>query len=261
MRAAPAIAIGLTLPLSACGGSDTEVLTTSGTVSAPGAAIAAAAQKTLDSGTARVKVTIEHTTSDAHWGIEAGERDSSVGWIDFENYLVAIGDPPTSIFERTTLYFKEDEQPDARWRKHDFGRMSADDASLFVLRRYDPVHLLKLIASVDDFGLVPNLVGEERIRGRATTHYDVSIENEALARALMPGITYEEWNESRAYPEPIQTYAPLDAWVGADGRLYRVAYDWAVFESLFGERTVVDLYDFGADVEIELPAPDEVVSG
>ena len=264
MRAAPALLVGLTIPLTACGGSDTEVETSPATTSSPGAAIAAAAERTLDAGTARVALVTEHTTSDATWGIEAGEREKTLeGLVDFETHRVALGtDAKSQIFDGATVYYRDDGDPAMRWRKHDLDDPSTGEGWGGLIRRFDPVHLLSFIASLDDFGPAPALVGEDRVRGTATTHYSAHIENEAITQSFAPGVTYEELVESEAYPRPVDQYTTLDAWVGDDGRLYKVVYNFDLFRSLLGgERTIVELYDFGADVQIEVPSPDEVVSG
>ena len=261
MRTAPAILVGLALPLAACGGSDSAVDTSADTTSSPGASIAAAAAETLDAPTARVTYMVEHTRSDATWGIEAGERGKTLeGVVDFGAYRIALAaDQQKTIFDGPTVYFKDGYETDKRWKKYELDGTSTSEVSL--IRRADPIHLLQLIASLDDFGPVPEVVGDEQVRGRATTHYEASVENESLMRAFVPGVSYEEYVQSQAYPEPIETYTPLEAWVGDDGRLHRVVYDFDVFGTLLGERTIVELYDFGADFEIELPAPSATVEG
>lgn len=264
MRAAPAIAVGLTLPLAACGGSDTDVGTSPATASSPAAAIVAAANETLESGTARVALTSEHTTSDRTWGIEAGEREKTLeGLVDFGTHRVALGtDAKSQIFDGATVYHRDEADPDMRWRKYELDDPSTGEGWGGLVRRFDPVHLLSLIATLDDFGPAPAVVGDERIRGTATTHYSAYIENETITQSFAPGVTYKELVESEAYPRPVDQYTTLDAWVGDDGRLYKVVYDFDLFRSLLGgERTIVELYDFGADVEIAVPSPDEVVDG
>jgi hypothetical protein len=262
VRAASTFLVGLAIPLAACGGSDTDVETGADTASSPGAAIAAAAVATLGARTAKVTLVVEHTRSEATWGIEAGEQQGSLtGVVDFDEYLVELqADNKRTIFDGTTVYFKDEYEQDKRWRKHDLDDQPTE-TSLLLARRYDPVHLLRLVASLDDFGPTARAVGEEEIRGAATTRYDAAVENEALAEALTPGISYAEIVESEAYPRPIDQYTPLDGWVGEDGRLHKVVYEWDAFGTLFGERMIIEFYDFGADVEIDVPSPEQTVRG
>jgi hypothetical protein len=158
------------------------------------------------------------------------------------------------------VYFRDDDEPGPSWRKSDLGRTSADEPSPALLRRYDPLSLLRLIVSLDDFGPTATALGTEQVHGVETTRYVASIEKEELAKEFLP-VSYEEFNASRAYPEPLETYAPLQAWLGADGLLYRISYDFDAFDALLGERTIVEFHDFGAKVEIDVPSPEETVSG
>jgi hypothetical protein len=261
VRGAPTVFVGLAIPLAACGGSDAEV--EPGAAAAPAtsaAAIAAAARDTLAAGTARLSVTVVHTTSDATWGIEAGEREKPrTGVVDFGERRVALGSDATElVFDGTTVYFRDENQPDERWRKHDLRDLSSNDLAEVLLRRFDAVHLLAFVASLTDFGPV---VREMKVQGGSATHYSAYLENEAITRAFVPGVSYEELAESEAYPVPVSQWTDLDVRVDEAGRVFEIAYDFDVFGGLFGERTIFEFSDFGADVEVSVPSPEETVDG
>jgi len=92
-------------------------------------------------------------------------------------------------------------------------------------------------------------VGTELVRGVPTTHYEVTIANAG------EGLSEEFLQNTK--PE----YEPTHVWIDDEGLVRRLRIAFSVLDG--GRRvhpvTTLEMYDFGADVEVELPPDDEVV--
>lgn len=90
-------------------------------------------------------------------------------------------------------------------------------------------------------------VGEEDVRGAATTHYRIRLDDAAIRRlSALP--TNQRSGFELEYPDNVRS---LDVWI-SDGylRRIRVIQD---FEGPDSPGTTVEFYDFGADITIEPP--------
>ena len=112
----------------------------------------------------------------------------------------------------------------------------------------------------------PEVVGEEEVRGVATTHYRASMDlSEALANA--PAAQREELKAAFEKLESTgdlgDAEIPGDIWIDEDDlpRRMRMEMD-SMFAALGmddGSMTMtMEMYDFGEDVDIEIPSADEV---
>lgn len=98
-------------------------------------------------------------------------------------------------------------------------------------------------------------VGEETIGGVETTRYRVTLDP---AKALEGAGAKERKQAEQALSLTGAGDVPLDVWVDGDGLLRRVEASIGGDEALFSVRMRLDLSDYGSDVHVELPPPDEV---
>jgi len=126
----------------------------------------------------------------------------------------------------------------------------------------DPTKVLEALRGVSD---EVELVGEEEVRGVETSRYRVVIDLDKAVEA-MPEEARAGYREEMA--ELGVSDLPLDVWIGDDGLVYRMSLDLvemagdaASEEDLDGLQEgemVLELYDYGADIQIEVPDPSEV---
>ena len=104
----------------------------------------------------------------------------------------------------------------------------------------DPTRALDLILAVGD----EEELGDEEVRGSATTHYRVKLDPKDLSREL----------GGRPLDEAGGPF-PVDVWADDEGRLRRIR--------LVEEETATllyDFFDFGVSVDVERPPADQVVT-
>lgn len=244
----------LSLAAVACGETETSADPDSSGVTT----IAGAVDETLAAGTARVTLTFEHTRDEPTFGVEAGERDSVEGAVDFARLRTEIGtDVDRWIVDETSYYFAEEESTWHRYsRDPKLGDALPPDVTL---GRLDVIRSLEYVAAIESSFEV---VGEEEVRGAPTTRYTGFGEAEGLMRTLLSNSLYAklQWSSHSTSVEHSDS-VPFDVWVGDDGRLHQVVFDFPDFSSFVGDLTTIELYDFGADVDVELPSPSETVDG
>lgn len=102
-------------------------------------------------------------------------------------------------------------------------------------------------------------VGEESIRGVATTHYRASVDLDK-AQDEVPEARREDF---AAFSERLGLETlPIDVWVDEEGRARRFAYEVETPASSEAPASqvelVIDLFDFGVDVDVDAPPESEV---
>jgi hypothetical protein len=107
-------------------------------------------------------------------------------------------------------------------------------------------------------------IGTETVRGVETRHLQATVDDEALAV-----LTAEAGDTSSPAADPAAAgdYV-IDLWVGVDdGRLYRYQVEVPA-QAVVGDDVpahtamiVLELFDYGAEVQIEAPPADQVVAG
>jgi hypothetical protein len=104
-------------------------------------------------------------------------------------------------------------------------------------------------------------VGEEEVRGVQTTHYRTTVDLDRAAEQASA--------EQRAAIQALKEdtgleVVPVNAWIDDDGLVRRIDFDYEDVELQPGQRGDMTLrmefYDYGADVNVEQPPPDEVMS-
>ena len=104
-------------------------------------------------------------------------------------------------------------------------------------------------------------IGKETVRGVDTTHYLAIFDTESLLAEATP----EERAEIEAQgPIPLEEM-PMEIWIGDDGLVYRYVIDVAgdTVEASPGEGfermlMTFEMYDWGRDIDIEIPSADQI---
>ena len=127
---------------------------------------------------------------------------------------------------------------------------------LMQVQQSDPTQSLQYLRGAsDDF----EEVGEEEVRGVATTHYRGTIDLRKAAEQL-PGKARETFERATDLIGTVKL--PFDVWIDDDGLARRMKYEQPL-PSARGEagamELTMELFDFGVDVDIEPPPNNEVI--
>jgi hypothetical protein len=123
----------------------------------------------------------------------------------------------------------------------------------------NPTQMLEALRGVSDD---LEEIGAEEVRGEPTTHFravvDLRQALEQVPEALKPQV--------EAQLGALGDTLPVDVWLGDDGLVRRISMDMvellaaASAESgrkMEGGSMVIELFDYGADVDIDIPDPDD----
>jgi hypothetical protein len=102
-------------------------------------------------------------------------------------------------------------------------------------------------------------VGEEEVRGVATTHYRTTIDARHKTRHDLEADGWKPGNIERYLENVEATTEEVDVWVDAESRVRRVVTTAAYGRGMSQVTTTTEYYDFGRDVEIEPPPGDAVL--
>jgi hypothetical protein len=238
--------------------------------------VAPAVRRTLDEGSAR---TAFETEIQGLAGTDGPIAAAGEGLIDFENRTSTLTIDLASVLEGLGLPGLEGEVEsrsvgDERWLRSPFFNSvlgvptewllldvgAADGEAdgltqLGALTGNDPADQLRLLAGVDPDSV--DEVGREDVRGEGTTHYRATLDPEAAVAAA------PEADRARLEALAAQLGSgpvAVDVWIDGDGRVRRMATDVPLPPAAGGGTAQVgmDLFDFGVDVEVEPPPPDDV---
>jgi hypothetical protein len=245
------------LPL-ACGGGELS----------PEAAVAEAATKTEDAGSARVTFTGTLTGVPGGSFTISGEGEFAKqrGRMTFD--LSDAGVPGGSmemIFDELVIYMKfppelAAELPGGKsWVKMDLEELGKqqgiDFGELMQFSQTDPTQSLQYLRGAsDDF----EKVGDEDVRGVETTHYRGTIDLRKAAEALPE-------SARKSFDRVIEltgvSKLPFDVWIDGEGLARRVEYDQPLPASDGQETSMalrMEFFDFGMAVDVEPPPESEV---
>jgi hypothetical protein len=209
------------------------------------ATLADAIDTTEDAGTARVDVEFEfemgaEVISSSATGVTDFETGRSLLDVTYsqngEDRAVETVTDGRRVFERPA------DSTDGKWREADLppGAAVGTPGS-------EPDELL---AYLESLASEITRVGSDVRDGEPVTHYR-AILDPAKVEAAAP----------QAPPEDLEAeYAPTEIWIDQQGRLREATFAGTVTMDDF-EQTIrgrIHLYDFGVEVDIELPGPDEI---
>ena len=152
------------------------------------------------------------------------------------------------------------------WLKLDLaavaGQSGIDLERLKQLRNNDPTGSLNFLRGVSDD---VKEVGKEDVRGTETTHYTATVDLTKAAEQAPPDVRDDV---QQAAQQLGTSRLPVDAWIDEDGRLRRERFsiDLSKVQTPGGGggvpggtlTTTVELFDFGVDVEVSEPPPEQV---
>ena len=248
--------------------------TTSGSASAETASpavLTGAAVKTAEARSARVATSVTLAG-----GADGEQTFGGEGVFDFRKQsgemtlsLSGLRLPGTGstrlVFDRYVVYYELGEGillPGKRWLGIDLQSLAVASAldleSLVQGTQADPSQLLLWLGAL---GSAVDEVGEETVRGVETTHYRAVVDLERLG-AQAPAGHGAEW---AAYVQALKARlgtneVPVEIWVDGDGLLRRLRQEYRFGGGGGGISTTItmELYDFGVEVDVERPPPDEV---
>ena len=149
-----------------------------------------------------------------------------------------------------------------KWVKIDVaevGRAAGFDVSALTQSGQDPTQAVRQLEAVT--GDVER-VGREDVRGVATTHYRATVDLRRYADLVAPAERVDARDAiERLIDATGVSRVPVDVWVGADDLVRRLAQKLPLKAS-GGPRAIeqrFEFYDFGAEVDIDVPGADEVV--
>lgn len=192
----------------------------------------------------------------AAFGAKTGDLE---GFDDPSQWQLDAIQDGTLVYLRFPLLFSE--LPDGKeWVKADAAQLAqqqgADLGQLGSFARTDPREVLDALEAVAG---ELEVVGRESVRGEDTTHYRAQLDPaEIAAEASATGAggdllgSFEE-----ALAQAGLATIPVDVWVGDDGLLRKLELDVQMTPQ--GQSTeatmrlVLELYDYGADVDVSPP--------
>jgi LppX_LprAFG lipoprotein len=272
-RAAVALAILLLLVAAACGGGGSSAQAPTGTEPSSTAPSSSAQQAVLEAGAKTqaeqsARISFSGTMSGGPaTGTMTGEGAFSgrQGHMTMDLSDLAGGGVAGNvemIFDGLLFYMKFPEaiaqgMPGGKeWVKFDLAKLGEQEGfdlqQMMQLSGTDPSQSLDLLrAAGTDF----QEVGEEDVRGVATTHYEGTVDLEKVAEQVP-----EEARESyrRLMQLSGQSEIPVEVWIDEEGLTRRIRY-----EQKLADGTTMDLtqeyFDFGTEVDVEPPPESEVL--
>jgi len=190
-------------------------------------------------------------------GTVKGDLGSPEDW-----KLEAIQDGDT-VYIRFPLMAKD--LPGGKtWIKGDAKALSGADAGQLSqfgsFAGTDPRDVLGLLKAVS--GSI-EAVGSEKIRGVETSHYRATIDTSKVEQLVPEAQRQSLGGVDQAAKQAGLTELPLDVWIDADQRLRKLSIDLDAKQPGTDQSVkaslVVELYDYGTPLDVELPPADQVV--
>ena len=226
----------------------------------------AAIAATRDEGSSRISLSVAEavgsSTGQQRGGGENVDRFAASGAIEFDSSNLSLTfdleDEEAEIRQIGDVFYVE-VPGGGRWIELDAGDIAetlGDPSGLRSAIGASPNALLDLLAGTEQ----ARRIGTEEIRGETAEHFTANVDVAVAAEAST--------GESKAALERLseqlaQTALPLEVWLDDDDRVVRMRIP-VILESTPEEpeppriTTTLELFDFGVDVTIEAPPPDEI---
>lgn len=281
------LAVALSAPLlalSACATEAHDVPLGAGSTEGTSAAVTLAAlhdapEAAAQAGSARFEMTITMATPGGSIDIVSSggyDGDRMAMSMDFGSALAGLvegtddtvpavlAEPSQVVIDGSTAYLRlpvlDAITGTSGWLSASADELAAAGSSLgFGDAMSGPTQMLDMLTSVA--GDVEHR-GPEDVRGVDTEHYSATVDL-ADALAAMPSQQRKQIESQLGGLDAEGTAVPVDVWIDADGLVRRFTIDVApVTSGAAGPATTatmtVELFDYGEDIAMELPDPDEV---
>lgn len=170
----------------------------------------------------------------------------------FEDYVVYYG-LPEGILPGGMRWLRLDLQSLAESSSLDFG-------SLVQGVQADPSQYLLWLAAL---GPEADEIGAEEVRGVPTTHYRATVDLRRLETQAPEGQEAEWQSYVQSLASGLGTNeVPVEIWVDDEGyvRRMRQTYPVAGNDGALSTTVTTELYDFGVEVDVQVPPADQVAS-
>lgn len=253
-RRLTALLVVLALALTGCRGEDAQAL------------LDGASDALEAAGTSRFEMTVETVGDDTGRFEAEGAQDLETGAL---RMTIDLGDEATrtetlllgsEIFVRSPLFalFTGDEATWVRVDLEETAERQGLEADALVGEQTGPAALL---AQLDGASGDLEELGAEEVRGVDTTHLRVTVDTRAAIEQADPSVR----EQLRAYAEASglpDTY-PMQLWIDGDGLVRRIRTVLDVPGGPGGgevtQQTTLELYDFGVNVDLQAPLPEQTV--
>ena len=230
--------------------------------------ITLAADKTAEAGTARVSFELTAqargrevtTTGEGEFDL-SGQR----GHMTMTSPQAAGDGKIEMIFEGTTIYMRYPQITEMlpgkeEWVSMDLQAMGEsigfDLKALMQGGNNDPTQSLNYLRGAA--GDVET-VGEEEVRGVATTHYRATIDLDKVVENAPPEAREALRTSIKVLRSEIDADGiPVDVWIDGDGVARRFSQTIDGVEGLSTSMTM-EMYDFGTEIDVEPPPPGQVI--
>lgn len=236
--------------------------------------IAASADKTTDAGSAQVSMEMDMT------GPQGAISMTADGAFDFAEQLghmtmhmdlpegAGTGGPMDMemVLDGLTMYMKYPTfmqvSPSSKpWVRIDLDAMSqqagVDMAALMQGGNQDPSQALEYLRGVSDIATV----GEEDIRGAPATHYRGTIDFDKVVENAPADVRERVEATIKTITDAVgEMTIPVEVWIDAEGRVVRMSQSFDFQEGAQAGTSmsmVMDFFDFGTPVDIEIPPPSQ----
>jgi hypothetical protein len=224
----------------------------------PASMVLTAADKTTEAGSSRFAVTSTNT------GAGEGFDLSGEGVFDYAGQRGSISmnipgfGQTTTLIDGNVVYQQIPEEQAAQlggtWMRFDMSGLPGAEQGGLSSGNSDPSAAMEwLKGASEDI----TEVGQEDVRGDATTHYRVTLDLQKAAEAGgQEAATTQEMLQSMS-----TTTVPADVWIDGEGRMRKMTYalEMNVGGQAFSSDTTVELWDFGVAVDVTPPAEGEIV--
>jgi hypothetical protein len=192
--------------------------------------LAAAAAKTEDTGSSRFELSGTITEEGQQLAVTcSGEADYEAKWLRFSCDYGGAG--ATEVIGLGTDTYMRGEVFGFAGAGEKWVRMAEDESFA------DEISPQRLLAMLRGASQTTERIGEERVRGDETVRYRLLVDC-----------------EQAELPECEGQRATVDVWIDDDGLVRRIAFQEGA------SPYTVEFFDFGAEVAIEAPAADDVMS-
>jgi hypothetical protein len=257
-------------PLACGGGDDGGTAVGKATESSSKATIVQAAARTAESSSARFTFTASLTGGalDGSWSGEGAFADGQGRMtLDLGGLGTGagafVGGKAELVLDALVVYIRMPPSlaqalpAEKAWLKLDLAKLGdaqgVDVAQLMQFNQSNPNGVLRYLrGATESF----EALGQEEVRGVATTNYRGTIDLHKVAAEASPEVrtTYERVIEVSGTSE-----VPMEVWIDEDGLARRLEYAQPLGSGQGKLALTMDLYDFGVDVDVKIPPETETL--